>query len=161
MANLHLPQEILQILINLLSKIHIIINFIVQSCSNSYSSSKWYGSDKIFKCMKENFFLGLPTFISFKVGLSPSKKNCFICFNKNRLKIMKNAFDFILKTLFILKLFKFSSWLFGHEEKMCWLERLAYFQNLWHGNLVNKQLQYTSISGKVKETRQWNLVGSI
>ena len=30
---------------------------------------------------------------------------------------MKNAFSFILKALFILKIFKFLSWLFGHDEK--------------------------------------------
>ena len=44
-----------------------------------------------------------------KVGLSPSKKNCFICFNESPLKMMKNAFYFILKALFILKIFKFLS----------------------------------------------------
>ena len=33
----------------------------------------------------------------FKVGLSPSKKNCFICFNESPLKMMKNAFYFINK----------------------------------------------------------------
>ena len=40
------------------------------------------------------------------VGLSPSKKNCFICFNKSPIKMMKNAFYFILKALFILEMFK-------------------------------------------------------
>ena len=30
-----------------------------------------------------------------KVGLSPSKKNCLICFNGSPLKMMKNAFYFI------------------------------------------------------------------
>ena len=49
----------------------------------------------------------------FKVGLSPSKTICFICFNKNILKMMKIFFYFILKTLFVLKIFKFLSWLFG------------------------------------------------
>ena len=29
----------------------------------------------------------------------------------------KNAFHFILKAIFILKIFKFLSWLFGHVEK--------------------------------------------
>ena len=38
----------------------------------------------------------------FKVGLSPSKKNCVVCFVESALKIMKNAF------YFILKLFSFS-----------------------------------------------------
>ena len=51
-----------------------------------------------------------------KVGLSPSKKNCVIASLKP-LKIMKNAFYFILKALFVLKIFKFSSWLFGHVGK--------------------------------------------
>ena len=33
------------------------------------------------------------------------------------LKIMKNAFYFTLKALFVLKIFKFLSWLFGHVAK--------------------------------------------
>ena len=40
---------------------------------------------------------------SFKVGLSPSKKNCFIFFNVSPLKMMKNAFCFILKAFLVLK----------------------------------------------------------
>ena len=42
---------------------------------------------------------------------------------ENPLKIMKNAFHFALKALFVLKIFKFLSWLFGHAEKMAPLER--------------------------------------
>ena len=38
-------------------------------------------------------------------------------------KLKKNAFYFILKALFILKIFKFLSWLFDHVEKTVWLER--------------------------------------
>ena len=38
------------------------------------------------------------------------------------LKMMKNAFDFTVKALFVLKIFKFLSWLLGHVEKV-WLER--------------------------------------
>ena len=81
--------------------------------------------------------------IDFKVGLSPSKKNHFISFNKNALKIMKNAFHFILKFLFVLKIFKFLSWLFGHVDKRTLLDRLGSFRNLWRHNLEKKQLQYT------------------
>ena len=33
------------------------------------------------------------------------------------LKTMKNAFYFTLKALFVWKMFKFLSWLFGHVEK--------------------------------------------
>ena len=54
--------------------------------------------------------------------------------------MMKN---FILKALFVLKIFKFLSWVFGHMEKTAWLEIQGQFQNLWRHNLVNKQLQYT------------------
>ena len=39
------------------------------------------------------------------------------------LKMMKNVFYLILKALFVLKIFKFLSWLFGHVEKTAWLER--------------------------------------
>ena len=37
--------------------------------------------------------------------------------------LMKNAFYFILKALFFLKIFKFFSWLSGHVEKTVWLQR--------------------------------------
>ena len=38
-------------------------------------------------------------------------------------KMMKNAFYFILKALFVLKIFKILSCLYGHVEKTTWLER--------------------------------------
>ena len=59
---------------------------------------------------------------SFQVTISPSKK-CFICCNESPLKVMKNAFYFILTTLFIFKIFEFLSWISGHIEKTAWLER--------------------------------------
>ena len=52
-----------------------------------------------------------------KVGLSPSNKIIFICFNESPLKMMRNTFYFIVKTLFVLKITEFLSWLFGHVEK--------------------------------------------
>ena len=72
---------------------------------------------------------------------------------------MKNAFYFILKALFILKIFKLLSQLFSHVEKTAWFERLGEPQSLWRHNLVYKKLQCTCypISHKVKITRQWNL----
>ena len=36
---------------------------------------------------------------------------------KARKKSDENAFNFILKAFFVLKIFKFSSWPFGHVEK--------------------------------------------
>ena len=58
-----------------------------------------------------------------KVRLSSSNNNCIFCFIENPLKKMKNAFYFIWKALFVLKIFKILSWLFGHVAKMAWLER--------------------------------------
>ena len=57
--------------------------------------------------------------IKFNVGLSPHLKNCVICFIESPLKVMKNAFYFILKALFSLKILEFLSWLFffGNVEK--------------------------------------------
>ena len=47
-----------------------------------------------------------------------------ICFIESPLKMKKkNAFYFILKALFIPKIYKFSFWLFGHVEKTALLER--------------------------------------
>ena len=62
-------------------------------------------------------------FDEFKVELSPSKKKIFIYFSDSLSKIMKNAFYFILKALFVCKIFKFFSWLFGHVAKTVLLER--------------------------------------
>ena len=52
-----------------------------------------------------------------KSGSHLPKKICFICFNDSPSKVMKNAFYFILKALFVLKIFKFLSRLFGLVEK--------------------------------------------
>ena len=49
-------------------------------------------------------------------------KNYFICFNDSSLQMMKNAFCFILKGLFDLKILKLLSWLFAHVGKTAWLE---------------------------------------
>ena len=35
---------------------------------------------------------------------------------------MKNGFYFILKAVFVLKIFKFLFWLFRYVEKVAWLE---------------------------------------
>ena len=52
-----------------------------------------------------------------EVGLSPSKKIVLFSSMKALQKMMKNAFYFILKSLFVLKIFKFLSKLFGHVGK--------------------------------------------
>ena len=52
-----------------------------------------------------------------KIGLSPSENIWVPRFIESPLKMMKNAFYFILKALFVLKIFKFLSRLFGHVGK--------------------------------------------
>ena len=52
-----------------------------------------------------------------EVEFSPSKNFNFFCFNESPLQMMKNAFYFILKALFVLNIFKFLSWHFGHVEE--------------------------------------------
>ena len=58
-----------------------------------------------------------------KVELSPSKKIRVICLIESPLEVMKNALYFILKALFVLKIFTFLSWIFSHLGKTAWLER--------------------------------------
>ena len=36
--------------------------------------------------------------------------------------MIKNGFYFILEAIFVLKIFRFLSWLFGHLEETAWLE---------------------------------------
>ena len=98
-------------------------------------------------------------YLHLKVSCLPKKTLLFASMIALQ-KWWKMLFYFILKVLFILKIYKFLSWLFGHVGKTAWLERKGYLRNSWHHNLVNKQLQYTCcpISHEVKTTRQWNLV---
>ena len=46
----------------------------------------------------------------------PKNFFCF-CFNESPLKVIKYAFYFMLKALFVLEIFKFLPWLFGYVEK--------------------------------------------
>ena len=75
---------------------------------------------KLFKKKKHGYIL--------QVGLSPIKKNCFICFNESPLKMVKNIFYFILRALFDLKMFKLLSWLFGDIGKTSFYEYKVNFK---------------------------------
>ena len=56
--------------------------------------------------------------------LPKKKKICFICFKDSPLKMMKNAFYFILKALLVLKIFiNFCFDSFGNVDKTASLER--------------------------------------
>ena len=72
----------------------------------------------IIKKNKQNYFTKY--FESNIKSDSLLPKKYFICFNESHLKMMKNGFCFILKVVFVLKVFKSLFWLFGHIEK--WLD---------------------------------------
>ena len=80
-----------------------------------------------------------------KVGLSLSKKKllkkCVICLIESPLKMVKNAFYFILKALFVLKIIKSLSRLFGHVGKRLDLKDKVNFEihdvTAWFTNNCN------------------------
>ena len=51
-----------------------------------------------------------------KSGSHLPKTNWVICFIESPFKMIKHAFYFILKVLFVLKIFKVSSWIVGHVD---------------------------------------------
>ena len=61
-----------------------------------------------------------------EVGLSLFKKVCVICFIESLLKMMTNAFYFILKALIALRMFKFLLML---KIMVMWEKRLDELQN--------------------------------
>ena len=91
---------------------------------------------------------------------SPLPKIFFICFNDSHSKMMKNAFYFILKTLFVLKILNFLSWPFGHVEKNGLIRKTRLISKVMTSQPGKKQWQYTycSISHELNATRQWTLV---
>ena len=68
-------------------------------------------------------FYVVAIFLFLKLGSHLPKIFCVICLIESLLKVIKNVFYSILKTLFVLKIFKFLSWLFAHVGKTAWLER--------------------------------------
>ena len=70
----------------------------------------------MFKVL-ENVYHRLVTCFD-KFRLSPSEKICVTDLMESTLEMMKKPFYFILKAIFILKIFKLLSQLFGHVEKM-------------------------------------------
>ena len=54
----------------------------------------------------------------FKIGFIASKKIVFINFNQSPLKLMKNAFYFMLITLFVVEIFAFLFCYFGYVGKL-------------------------------------------
>ena len=74
-------------------------------CHYFFSKNIKFGAESLNQILKNSL-----------AGLSPSKR-IIICFIENPLKMIQNAFYFIFKALFVLRIFKFLSWLFGQVEK--------------------------------------------
>ena len=72
----------------------------------------------------------------FFIRPSLSKKFGFICFNKSPLKIMKNAFYFLLNALFVLKIFKYLSCICGPLAKRLMLRLISKFMMLQTGQHI-------------------------
>ena len=106
----------------------------------------------IFKCLilqSHHTFLIVIRII--KVRLSPFQNICFIFFHEGLSTIMKNAFYFILKALFILRVFKFLN--FWSCRKNGLIRKISLISELMTSQpLLNKLLQYTDcqISHNVK-----------
>ena len=94
---------------------------------------------------------------SIKVGLATSKKVCVICFIENPFKMMKMAFYFMLKAIFVLKIFHFMS--FWSCRRNGLIKQIRLISKFMTCNLVSKQLQqaYCPISHEVKATRSMKL----
>ena len=75
-----------------------------------------YFSFKFWKRICVSILELFPTIV-IKILKSDSHLPKKICFNKSLLQKMKNAFYFILKPLFILKLFQLLYGLFGYVER--------------------------------------------
>ena len=70
---------------------------------NYHSHIKWF-----FKLQRiARSILVFETKKKLKIGLSLSKKICYIFYIESPLKMMKNTFYFIWKALFVLKIFNF------------------------------------------------------
>ena len=76
---------------------------------------------------------------------------------KSPLKMMKNAFYFTSNALFVFKIFRFLSWVFGHVKKRVdWKDKVNFTifdDTIWSTTIAIHIL--TNIS-RVKAIRQWN-----
>ena len=87
------------------------------SCNKKHLNARALVNYSIANCFRENMLKiywlvvlsGDYKKIQLKSDSHLPKKICCIYFNESPLKVMKNAFYFILKALFVLKMFNFFS----------------------------------------------------
>ena len=121
--------------------------FTCQNVAQSWASrlNSIFYTSFLFKILK----------VGFKGALSGLRQ--FLA-SERPLEMMKNAFYFTLKALFILMIFKFLSWLFCHVEKRLDKKDKVNFKiydvTTWFTNSYNT---YRLISKEIKAIRQWSL----
>ena len=71
---------------------------------------------------------------------------------------MKNALYFMLKAIFVLKIFTFLSWLFGCAGKRLDKKAMINFKTHDVTDLTTNNYNTMPISQEIKATRQWILV---
>ena len=82
---------------------------------------KWTYSFIYYIITLGNFFLSIK--LLFLNSDSHLPKKIYYLLDWKRFEMINNAFYFILKALFVLKILKLLSRLFGHIRKTAWLER--------------------------------------
>ena len=88
-----------------------------------------------------------------------SKKKFVFCFIESPFEMMKNAFYFILKALFVLKIFQFLPRLCGHVTFLDQKWKVNFkIHNVTNWLTNNCKYTHCPISHEVKTTTQWNLV---
>ena len=74
---------------------------------------------------------------------------------------MKNAFYFILKALFIPKIFNFLTWPFGHVEKTAWLKYKVNFKicdvAAWLTNSYNTYIVQYLTKQRQPDNKIWSV----
>ena len=104
----------------------------------------WFQSNKC-EVWKKLMFSGL-----FKLGPSPSNKNCFISFNGNPLQ----TFYFILKALFVLKTLKCLSWLCWSCDKTAFVQKAKVSFKICNVTAWETKNNNTHIAQYHKKSRQ-------
>ena len=95
-----------------------------------YVRNGWYLSHIVLSSKSGGKGLGIQLFTKvflwkYFFGLLSSKKNLCYLLDWKPFKNDEKCFFFILKTLFVPKIFMFLPWLFGHVGKMTWLTVLT------------------------------------
>ena len=112
-------------------------------CRNEIPANHLYYAIYAITCLficSFQFQHNLLTVLYFKVGLSPSKQNCFVCFKESPLKMMNNTFYFTLKVLSVVKIFKFFSWLFWSYRKSSLIRKARLISTFWRHSLFKKTI---------------------